>query len=209
MNMMWCVCTYAWVCEYVGARVCVSAFVCICVFMWVCVFVCVWETQNTYEYRVCEYGVCTHLCAPVCMNGWVYVFCVCEHMCKCVCVCVREYIWMKYMWTWCMHTHVWICVSVYMCVAVRRQQWMSILSLFSTFSLDWVSQWSWGYTSGLSHSPVSAPPSSGVKDAHGHAQHFAWILGIHSQSLTPTAPPLLWYLIATVLGMRVWASLWA
>ena len=121
--------------------------------------------------------------------------CVCMHKYLSVCVCACEYICLwetTYEWSTCVvhaHTCMWMCVSVYMCAVARRQQWMSVLSLFNIFPLDWVSHWSWGYTSGLSHPPVSAPPNSGVIDAHDHAQHFTWILGIHNQRLMPTATP--------------------
>lgn len=126
----------AWVCV---AYMCVSECVYVCLCMWVCVFVC---ERDTIHLSVVYMGMLyihmgVHICASVsmyvCVDECMFL-CMCTHAQVCVfvhvsvCVCEREYIWMKYMWVWYMHTHV--CGSVCLCNVCSSQKTMMNGCLF-------------------------------------------------------------------------------
>lgn len=83
------------------------------------------------------------------------------------------------MWVWCMNC-VCVSVSVYMYTCTQLEDITGYplchslpYSLEIGFSLKLGLDWGPVF---LSYPPVSAPLSSGVTAAHGHTQHFTWIL---------------------------------
>jgi len=115
-----CVCLHEHVCLCVCVRVCLGVCLCVhcvCEHVYISVL-CVWACVSMCVH-VCAHVSCVYMCVCVsmyvsmqcvCVCVWsmfIWVLCVCEHVCECMCVCVY-------------YVSVWACVFVYVCV--RREE---------------------------------------------------------------------------------------
>jgi hypothetical protein len=151
--------------------------------MYACVYICVYVCMHMWHMYVCMYVcMCVHMCVYVCMCVHMYV-CMYVYICVHVYVCVCMYV--------CIHMCAYVCMYVCTCVCVclcvcgvcvcggQRRMLNSALLLFTIFSWNRASHWTWTYSSG------QIAPVTFLFCPHtvlGLQVHCLWVLEIWTRS---------------------------